>query len=999
MSKRRERPSASGRSCWRQIIAALTVLLSVALLPPVAGPAGADSVSSSVNTTFGAAALDSDGTLGFAQTSFVEGRHRVEFTTVDANLTVQRSLGPSYDTAPEIEIAYDSPTSSWLLMLNFDASGPVLVALSRGQWRQAALPVPSLPAMASRTSALFSDRSDPTHVIVSRELQSDDDLERDASDEPERRHWFATIDAAAVDAGPMRELPLGDGSVDPVAVDASIQLDDGRHALFVAPSRSRGEIRRYAADFSSYELVGTRPLGGAIEVSRADSGYVLRWVDGVAGVVGSVLDGELKETQRLLGRGLEHRTPALSDPDILTAGATGAVPVVSTLDLRDLERPARIYLASSTNGTGPGRVAASTFLGNVLVAVDEYGGVSTTSPRPWTIDTLPASTIGGTSSQYSEPAWEIGERHTLSTLGGLTTSGTSAFYVGSDPSVRLGADCALQAGYVVEIDGVPDHVLPHSVLATPTGPVVTIRSFDRFGAVHISGSETATFPSPADGRIPVTAASTHPDHPTFATAWLQGATIIVRIVTTAGALVGHATVPVDFPSDGGTATALEYDEGRNRYVLAVEDRNGTRVATIDGSTATVVGGPSVYGFESSLWLGFAVDPDTGAAAFNGSGVTVLQPGGTFVTHDVGAARIVSDAPNGRFVGVTYSGGELVISSIRADGTGAANDILRKPISGAFGFMYLIYDADAERGLALFAGGIDTHLIPFGSSTGCDLTPPTDPPQTLRLAAPAQDATPITELPAAAGASSGYWLLDAGGGVVGFGGAGAFDRAPGSENYVDFAATPDGRGYWMLTSSGRVYTAGTAQHHGHLSPEQCCAAQIAARPDRPGYWIFGTAGEVWTFGEAEHFGDLSLIELDGGIVDAVVTPTGQGYYLLGADGGVFTFGDAEFRGSVRGVTNEPVDARSIVPSPSGGYWIIGDDGGVFAFDAPFRGSVPGALNGGRPDAPVVGGVAYGNGYLLMGTDGGVFNFSDLPFNGSLGGQGISGIVAVQPLPVS
>jgi hypothetical protein len=36
-------------------------------------------------------------------------------------------------------------------------------------------------------------------------------------------------------------------------------------------------------------------------------------------------------------------------------------------------------------------------------------------------------------------------------------------------------------------------------------------------------------------------------------------------------------------------------------------------------------------------------------------------------------------------------------------------------------------------------------------------------------------------------------------------------------------------------------------------------------------------------------------------------------------------------------------------------------------------------------PVTGMVPYGNGYLMVGEDGGIFNFSNRPFDGSLGGS--------------
>jgi hypothetical protein len=107
-------------------------------------------------------------------------------------------------------------------------------------------------------------------------------------------------------------------------------------------------------------------------------------------------------------------------------------------------------------------------------------------------------------------------------------------------------------------------------------------------------------------------------------------------------------------------------------------------------------------------------------------------------------------------------------------------------------------------------------------------------------------------------------------------------------------------------------------------------------------------------------------------------------MVGSDGGIFTFGDAAFYGSTGDMhLNQPV--VGIAPDPDGiGYWLVAADGGIFAFDAEFRGSVPGALQPGQRLAkPVIGAIAYGNGYLMVASDGGIFAFSDRPFLGSLG----------------
>ena len=107
-------------------------------------------------------------------------------------------------------------------------------------------------------------------------------------------------------------------------------------------------------------------------------------------------------------------------------------------------------------------------------------------------------------------------------------------------------------------------------------------------------------------------------------------------------------------------------------------------------------------------------------------------------------------------------------------------------------------------------------------------------------------------------------------------------------------------------------------------------------------------------------------------------------MIATDGGVFAFGDAAFHGSTGNLTlNQPV--VGIAPDPDNtGYWLIAADGGIFAYEAQFRGSVPGVLaDGVTLNRPVIGGIAYGDGYLMVASDGGIFNFSPQDFLGSLG----------------
>jgi parallel beta-helix repeat protein len=232
--------------------------------------------------------------------------------------------------------------------------------------------------------------------------------------------------------------------------------------------------------------------------------------------------------------------------------------------------------------------------------------------------------------------------------------------------------------------------------------------------------------------------------------------------------------------------------------------------------------------------------------------------------------------------------------------------------------------------------------------------------------------------------SGYWMLEGDGRVYGFGDSYGIPPAVAADA-VAIAAAPN-RGYWVLTSDGRVH-ARMASHYGdvvlaNLQPGEHVAT-IAGRPDGSGYWVFTNRGRAIPFGSATHHGDMTGTALNGPIVASAPTPSGNGYWMVGSDGGIFSFGDASFAGSTGAmVLNEPV--VGIAPDPDGtGYWLVASDGGIFAFSAPFRGSLPGVLQGIRPNRPVIGALSYGNGYLMVASDGGIFSFSDLPFLGSLG----------------
>jgi BclA C-terminal domain len=64
----------------------------------------------------------------------------------------------------------------------------------------------------------------------------------------------------------------------------------------------------------------------------------------------------------------------------------------------------------------------------------------------------------------------------------------------------------------------------------------------------------------------------------------------------------------------------------------------------------------------------------------------------------------------------------------------------------------------------------------------------------------------------------------------------------------------------------------------------------------GYWLVTSTGQVYSYGGATYYGGMSGRHLNKPIVGIASTSDGKGYWLIAADGGVFAFGDATFAGS-------------------------------------------------------------------------------------------------------
>jgi hypothetical protein len=179
--------------------------------------------------------------------------------------------------------------------------------------------------------------------------------------------------------------------------------------------------------------------------------------------------------------------------------------------------------------------------------------------------------------------------------------------------------------------------------------------------------------------------------------------------------------------------------------------------------------------------------------------------------------------------------------------------------------------------------------------------------------------------------------------------------------VGLAVQPSGQGWWEATTTGGVFTSGTAGFFGSAGALRLARPIVgmAATPDGGGYWLVASDGGIFTYGDARFFGSTGSLALAHPIVGMSATPSGRGYWLVAADGGVFTFGDAPFAGTVS------TWAAAIVPTASGaGYWVADRAGRVWPFgDATPVGDASGMFSG-----PVVAAAASGGLVRVAATDG-------------------------------
>ncbi len=265
---------------------------------------------------------------------------------------------------------------------------------------------------------------------------------------------------------------------------------------------------------------------------------------------------------------------------------------------------------------------------------------------------------------------------------------------------------------------------------------------------------------------------------------------------------------------------------------------------------------------------------------------------------------------------------------------------------------------ASAGGSVFGAGV----APLGSLSDIYQKP------SGRLVVGIAAARPVPAPPA------GYDVLQQNGAVSSFGGAGNFGGAQDltlKGPAVDMAVTPDGRGYWIVTSNGSVYPYGDAYFYGSPGSGPPPAAghnivSIVPTADGQGYWLCDASGVVRAYGDARQLPSLPASYAGPPIVAFAVLPGEAGALAVDAAGDVYPLGRATSYGSLTGQTLAyPIVAMALTPDGRG-YWLTDSEGDVYSFgDAASPVAPPSSLSG-----TVVGitGPKSGTGYWAVTTTG-------------------------------
>ncbi len=228
------------------------------------------------------------------------------------------------------------------------------------------------------------------------------------------------------------------------------------------------------------------------------------------------------------------------------------------------------------------------------------------------------------------------------------------------------------------------------------------------------------------------------------------------------------------------------------------------------------------------------------------------------------------------------------------------------------------------------------------------------------------------LPPGGDEGKGYWVVTSDGRVGAYGGARHYSDLAGfpvGSPTVAAARTPSGKGYWLVTAKGMVFAFGDARSHGGLHTRRLAkpVVAMAASASGAGYLLLTGDGTLYAFGDARSYGSINVP-----VRDLAMMRSGRGYWLLASDGRAYAFGEARYRSTLRRTT-VGAGAVSLTSANGRGFWAVTGDGGVANYGTPSYGS-PRAYSSASPGAGTrIRAVGSGRGYYVLTSSGLVYSF--------------------------
>ena len=143
--------------------------------------------------------------------------------------------------------------------------------------------------------------------------------------------------------------------------------------------------------------------------------------------------------------------------------------------------------------------------------------------------------------------------------------------------------------------------------------------------------------------------------------------------------------------------------------------------------------------------------------------------------------------------------------------------------------------------------------------------------------------------------AGLWLVAADGTIARVGDAPPLRLSRRThEAIVDATGVPGAMGLRATTATGVVFPAGAAGPAGEPAHTHHAAnvVGITSTPDGLGYWLVTSDGRVLTFGDARFHGSAPRgAGSSDPIIGLATTADGRGYWLASRDGAIYAFGTA------------------------------------------------------------------------------------------------------------